>query len=134
MKLVVKKVYNHFPALTGEMREKAGLAIRRTAFDIEARIKQSMGPPKTGREYPRPGGKIHIASAPGEAPAIDYGTLINSITTEFPQELTGIVYSSVPYSVYLEFGSVKLAPRPAWVPAAEAAWPDFLAAMDKLLD
>jgi hypothetical protein len=133
MKLVVKRVYNNFPALQGQMREKAGLAIKKTCFDIEARIKTSMGPPKTGREYPRPGGKIHVASAPGEAPAIDYGTLINSITTEFPTDLSGIVFSSVPYSAGLEFGTAKVAPRPAWVPAAEASWPSFLAAMERLI-
>lgn len=133
MKLVVTKVFNHFPQLVGVMRMRAGAAVRKTTFEVSRNVKQSMGEPKTGREYPRGGGKTHTASAPGEAPAIDYGTLINSIGEEFPTDLTGISFTSVDYSVPLEFGSVKMAPRPAWIPAAEKAWPGFLAAMERLI-
>lgn len=134
MKLVVQKVFDDFPALKGKVRLKASLVVHKTTFDITRRMKMAMGEPKSGREYPRGGGKVHIASAPGEAPAIDYGTLINSITEDFPTDLTGITYSSVPYSVYLEFGTHKIAPRPAWIPAAEAAWPGFLSALQKIME
>jgi len=132
MKLVVQKKFNYFPALRGQLRTQAGLAVKKTSFEVERRIKMAMGGPKSGREYPRGGGKTHVASAPGEAPAIDYGTLINSIAVEFPSDTQGIVFSSVPYSVYLEFGTGRMAARPAWIPAAEGAWPGFLAAMERL--
>ncbi len=134
MKLIVKKEFDHFPALAGEMRIKAGLAVVKTTLDISRRVKMAMGEPKSGREYPRPGGKVHRASAPGEAPAIDYGTLINSIAEEFPGDLKGISFTSVPYSVPLEFGTSKTTARPAWIPAAEAAWPGFLAALQNLVE
>jgi len=132
MKIIAKQEFNHFPALVGEMRIKANRAIVKTTFDIEGRIKMSMSSPKSGREYPR-GSRMHRASAPGEAPAVDYGTLINSITSDFPTDLSGLVFSPVPYSLYLEFGTGRMAARPAWIPAATAAWPGFLAAMSHLV-
>lgn len=46
--------------------------------DVRRRIVVSMRGRKTGRIYKR-GGTVHQASAPGEAPAIDKGTLVNSI-------------------------------------------------------
>lgn len=134
MKLVYQKKFNHFPALIGKMRPVASLGVHKTTFEIERGVKMSMGGPRSGREYPRPGGRMHIASAPGEPPAIDYGTLVNDISSEFPSDLEGIVFSSLPYSFYLEFGTGKIAPRPAWIPAAEAAWPGFLIAMRKLIE
>lgn len=131
--LTYKLTLNKFPQITADLRAKASQAVRKTTFDIERGVKTSMGGPRSGRAYPRPGGRMHIASAPGEPPAIDYGTLVNSIASEFPGDLQGVVFSSVPYSAYLEFGTSRIAPRPAWVPAAEAAWPGFLDAMQKLI-
>lgn len=131
--LTYKLTVNKFPQIEAQLRARAAQAVRKASFDVERSVKGSMGGTKSGRAYPRAGGRVHIASAPGEAPAIDYGTLVNSIATEFPDDLRGVVYSPLPYSAYLEFGTAHIAPRPAWVPAAEAAWPGFLAAMQKLI-
>ena len=53
-------------------------------FQIEADIKRSFGP-GTGREYKRGKNKdiVHIASAPGEPPAVDTGRLRASISTNW---------------------------------------------------
>jgi hypothetical protein len=124
--------FNNIPLLTAQMQAKAVGAVAVAAFNVSARVKQSMGPPKSGREYPRPGGRTHQASAPGEAPAIDYGNLVNSIQVDFENGgLTGVVFTSRDYAAGLEFGTAHVAPRPFMEPAAAAEWPLFQAAMKK---
>lgn len=132
MQMRVIREYNHLPQIAAELRGKASAIVRKTTFDISAQAKTSMGPPKHGHEYRR-GGKVHVASAPGEPPAIDTGNLINSIQEDFPNEITGVVYTPVAYAPILEFGGAHIAPRPFFTPAAEAKWPEFLAAMQALV-
>lgn len=81
---------------------------------------------KTGRIYRRRG-VAHQASAPGEAPASDLGTLLRSITTSVSAEaLTGNINFRTEYARRLEYGFVGLdslgrtydqAPRPFARPA-----------------
>ena len=76
-----------------------------------------LSPPKTGRIYRRRGVE-HQASAPGEAPASDTGRLANSIRTSYRENgLVGVVSASTAYAAYLEFGTVKMEPRPFMRPA-----------------
>lgn len=64
--------------------------------------------PKTGRIYGR-----HQASAPGESPAGDTGDLARKIGTEVdPGTLTGTITFSSAHARFLEYGTVKMAPRP----------------------
>jgi HK97 gp10 family phage protein len=68
---------------------------------------------KSGRVYGR-----HQASAPGEAPASDTGRLVQSIRVDFqPNALAGRVVAGTDYAKKLEFGTVKIAPRPFMTPA-----------------
>lgn len=130
MTAVIRVVYNRFPQIAAQLRTEASKAVRVTAFEVEADIKQAMtGGPKTGRAY-----GDHQASSPGQAPAVDVGTLINSIVTDAkPGALTATVYTPVEYAPHLEFGTVRMEPRPAWVPAAERAAPRYRARMTRLL-
>jgi hypothetical protein len=74
-------------------------------------------PPKTGRIYRRRGVE-HQASAPGEAPAADTGTLAGSIITEFDRsELLGTVAATAVYAQALELGTPRIRPRPYMRPA-----------------
>lgn len=71
--------------------------------------------PKTGRMY-----GDHQASAPGEAPANWTGHLLNSF--KVTQHTTGSVVSvrvtnTAEYAPHLEFGTIKMAPRPFLRPA-----------------
>lgn len=69
-------------------------------------------PPKTGRVYTRRGVK-HQASAPGEAPATDLGTLVSSGSTRYrPEELLGQVNWSAQHASFLEQGTERMEPRP----------------------
>lgn len=74
---------------------------------------------KTGRIYRRKG-VFHQASAPGEAPASDTGTLVNRITTDFEENnLVGRVSARTEYASFLEFGTQRMEPRPFMRPALE---------------
>lgn len=79
-------------------------------------VKKQMRASKSGRSYKRgKGGRDHVASAPGEAPAVDTGRLINSsIYKRQVNPLQIVVGSNVKYSEYLEFGTRKIKPRPSW--------------------
>ncbi len=76
---------------------------------------------KSGTIYPRPGGKEHQASAPGEAPSSDTGELRAGITPVLlnKEELTATIVSKAPYSSALEYGRKDghILARPFMTPA-----------------
>lgn len=93
---------------------------------IEADWKRMLSHPGTGNEYPRQGGrKVHVASAPGEPPAVDTGRLRASITHGVVDNGAAVHIGSetaklemkgggmVNYLTYLEFGTSRMAPRPS---------------------
>jgi len=64
--------------------------------------------PKTGRHYKR-GKKTHIASSPGNPPAIDSGELLRSIMFDVRKmEIEVGVEGGAPYAEYLETGTFKV--------------------------
>jgi len=74
-----------------------------------------------GLRKTRPGG-VHQASAPGEAPAIDTAALSKSVTydiakvdDEWAVEIGPSMQSGrAKIAGYLEFGTSRIKPRPAW--------------------
>jgi phage gpG-like protein len=126
-------VFNHLPIAVGQMRQEAGMLVQKTALDIEGDIKNEMRQAKSGRSYLR-GGRRHVASAPGEAPAVDYGRLINSVQTTQVGSLTSEINTNVEYAASLEFGTRKIAPRPAWRPAFEKMTKPFRQAVEQLFN
>jgi len=96
----------------GRAIDKMGLAV---TSDVKRKIQRG---PKTGVIYNRRG-KQHRASAPGEAPATDTGTLVSSIYTSKINPLTIEVGSRLEYAYYLEFRTINIEPRPSWQPAIE---------------
>ena len=81
----------------------------------------SMQEPKSGRVNPRTG---ILRSAPGEAPAVDWGKLINSIFV-IADESKGAFGSSDPKAILLEMGTTDTAPRPFLTPAMEQLKEEF---------
>lgn len=77
--------------------------------------------PKTGRIYRRGRANFHRASAPGEAPANDFGFLVGSIKLDVTQELNVKLRAVAPYAVHLEYGTKNMAARPFLRPAGEFA-------------
>ncbi len=77
-------------------------------------VLESMAGPKSGRVY-----GTHQASAPGETPAIDTGDLSEGIHTEgFKRKLESDLVSSDKKSAGLEFGTLRVAPRPFMMPTS----------------
>ena len=75
---------------------------------------ESMEGPKTGIMY-----GDHQASAPGETPAIDTGELAAGIKTKtVKSKLTSNLISSDKKSAGLEFGTLRVAPRPFMMPTS----------------
>lgn len=64
-------------------------------------------------------GRGHVASAPGEPPNNDTGTLANNIETTQPAQTRVLVTSNTAYSAALEFGTGKVAARPFMRPARD---------------
>lgn len=55
----------------------------------------------------------HQASAPGEPPASDSGTLVNARRTELiPDRLAGRLIFSAKHAVYQQYGTDRIEPRP----------------------
>jgi len=96
--------------------------VRTHAEMIRDHMKANMEKPKHGRVYIRPGGRKHIASAPGEAPAIDTGKLHKSVKIKYQQAglLAVIGTSTTDYAGFLEHGTRKIKPRPFGQPAHDA--------------
>jgi hypothetical protein len=124
---VKNRLTTHIPRINAEKDMRAKQAVRMSTVGINARAKIAMAEPKSGR--PRADG--HIASAPGEAPAIDTGLLINSLQESYEGDFTGYAYTIAEYAPPLEFGSAdgKLAARPFYRPAAQAERSDFVRRM-----
>jgi phage gpG-like protein len=76
---------------------------------------------------------VHIASAPGEAPAVDTGTLIGSIQMAQDSTLTAKVGTAVEYALYLELGTRKMQPRPVWREAVDDLLPTLTALLQSEL-
>jgi len=86
---------------------------------------------KTGLPYRR-GKNIHIASAPGESPAVDFGELLRSImfdVREMEVEVGNL--AGAPYGGFLEEGTENMEPRPWLHPAVNEHFDDILSHVGK---
>lgn len=111
-------------SIKGDIGRGVRSLIKDVAFAIEAQMKLLMTGPKTGREYRR-GSRIHVASAPGEAPAVDTGLLINSIQTVIKSDTEAVITIGAEYAEALEFGTAHIAERPFVRPAIESVLEKF---------
>lgn len=125
---VTRIVYNRFPELAAALQPAVRAIVLESAAEVETDIKSEMAQPKSGRVYPNG----HVASAPGEAPAMDMSVLAGSVQVEPTGPTSAATYTNQEYSVHLEYGTHRMAARPAWVPAAERVRPRFLAKMEAL--
>lgn len=144
MRFEVKIVDDRIPQVAEQAKQQAHRAVSKTAEDVERLWKTAMEGPKSGRVYRKTSGRRrgrrggrstvhHQASAPGEAPAIDTGAYHGAVRARMKGEFTAwVTPGPLRYPAILEFGSRKMAKRPAAVPAAEEAWPAFEAAMRQI--
>jgi HK97 gp10 family phage protein len=95
-------------------RDQLAQALTESALVVQAEARQSiLKGPKTGRVYVRRGRIRHRASAPGQPPASDTGTLARSIVIDVDKDkMTASVGSNVKYAPFLELGTSRMAARP----------------------
>lgn len=97
---------------------KGGNKIRTTMIESMVSGRRKQGP--SGLLYPRGPGKFHIASASGEAPAVDSGELLRSLLFEVQNnKLETGVAGGAPYADDLELGTRNMDARPFLEPATE---------------
>lgn len=97
---------------------QAALAVEvgRIAKDARDFMRREMKRPKHGTKYRRKG-RVHIASAPGEFPAVDTGALYKSIEFKHRKQTAEIGALAGPrYAAYLEGGTRVMLPRPYVAP------------------
>lgn len=128
-------VQHKIPGFLAHLRRRGRIVVKKIAHDVEAETKLSMAEPKHGRQYSRtkPTKRTHQASAPGEAPAIDFSHLENSIQTHV-EDLEAAVGTNSETAPLLEFGGAKIAARPFLQPAIEKVRPGFEAAIRQLVE
>ena len=122
-KSVVIKL-NKVPRIRAAVVPAVSEALARGAYAIERRTKENMARPKSGRQYRR-GSVVHVASAPGEPPAIDTGALANSLRTAQLAPLRYAVQASTAHARYLYEGTSRMAPRPFLEPEARELLPEI---------
>ena len=116
----------NLPEIIRGIEKVSGRVIRAFTFDVVDRMKQSFALPKSGRVYKvSKTGRKHQASAPGEAPAVLFSTLKNSILTSFPKQTEGIITIGAEYAASLEEGTSRMRPRPFVRPALDGALDSF---------
>lgn len=118
------------PELLQKLEKAVGRFVRKGAVYIEGELKASMAEPKTGRSYRRGKDGVHIASAPGESPAVDSGNLTGSIQTLIKSTLEAKIGTPVEYALYLEEGTSRMAQRPLWERTAKESLPT----LEKMLE
>ena len=94
-----------------ERRQAQADGLEAGARVYEAEVKALLQTPGSGETYTR-GSVTHVASAPGQPPAIDTGTLINSVQVDEATPVQAIIATHTDYAEYLEFGTSHMAPRP----------------------
>jgi hypothetical protein len=132
--VVVRVQSNRFAEIAQRLPQVVARINRDAAKAVEQTSKLSMEEPKSGRIYDMGNGRMHQASAPGEAPAVEIGKLSNSIDTAQDGRTKWVTYTDAEYAPELEFGDVdrNLAPRPFFAPAVEQERPNWLRALENL--
>ena len=117
------KSLSNLRALEADVRAKDNAAVKAAAQVLEAAIKRQLSHPGSGRLY-KHRSVTHQASAPGEPPAVDTGTLRRTIGQEVVEGVRR-VGSGQAYAAAQEFGHVYehgvLEPRPFMRPALAEA-------------
>ena len=120
---------------SAEARARVDDAVVGTAMELRGDVvKRIQRGPATGTVYekydPR---RTHQSSAPSEAPASDQGGLVRSVLFDKVGQMSATVGSDLVYAAVLEFGSDRIDPRPAWVPAVELMTPKFVSRVERAL-
>lgn len=128
----------------GKLPEKAKREIQKAVVKSANQIRNKavervQKGPASGRAYKRGKGRTHVASAPGESPATDFGFLASNIAVQLEGDKLAAdigVFGAIitdkkgerprNYAIDLEFGTSRTQPRPFLQPSAEEMRPEVL--------
>ena len=120
--------------VTGDKIHQAMGAI---GLDAMAAMREELSQPGSGIAYPRGKDAVHVASAPGEPPAVDSGGLRQSVGVEIFKTTSGaeaVVTVSKETALPLHFGTEKIKPRPfADAPIRPERLPRYLKLLKRFL-
>lgn len=117
------RVKDQTPELLQKMEAALGRFVTRGVLHINRGLQTAIGAPKSGKEYKRGKEGVHIASAPGEAPANDSSNLAVSISVLMASTLEAKIGTPVEYALNLETGTKHMGPRPLWERTARESMP-----------
>lgn len=107
--IVATLLFNGLPALSGQIRERAGQVVRKVALDIAA------------------GAKVRTP------PRVDTGAMMGGyMAEEDGDELRYVVWNTQEYHIYHELGTRHMSAHPMLIPAAEDSREPFKRAMQKV--
>jgi hypothetical protein len=115
----VQVTFNSFFAFGEETNREIRTVAKETAGEVLAEARRLMQEPKSGKVHKRKG-RIHRASAPGEAPAIDTQELYDSGKVDDSRPMDVSIVFTAPHAEELEIGSSRIKPRPYLEPATKA--------------
>lgn len=122
--MIAIRVENQVPELMQKLYDGMSRFVRKGADYIEGQMTASMAAGKSGREYKRQD-SIHIASAPGESPAVDSGNFINDLSIIYDSSIEARIGTTLDYPALLETGTPggKISPRPLWAKTVAESLP-----------
>ena len=120
----IELVFNHIPRISQAASAAIAQQVEESAKNIGEDSRGKMRESKHGRVYII-NGQPHQASAPGEAPAVLTGDLVDSIKEQKVNDLTWQVVSDGIQS-WWEYGLRGYPARPYFRPAADKEKPDFV--------
>lgn len=129
----LRRLVRQATAWEEKKRKEVQKLIVRTALLIEADAKRLLSTPGSGRIYKR-GSVTHQASAPGQPPAPDTGTLRASVHTDL-SEIAGLVArvgTNKAYGYWLEVGTSRMAARPWLKPTYDKHISGFIEELKKI--
>jgi hypothetical protein len=105
-RVAVEIQFNRFAEIAAKLPRETGEVVQRTLLAIETRAKLIV--------------------------PVDTGALRASITTEMETQTSGVCYTPQEYAHFVELGTTRMAARPYFTPATEAARGPFLKEMSDL--
>jgi len=127
--------YNNLAKLAKALPDETDKIVQETADALRTEMIESMQEPKSGRSY-----GAHVASAPGEAPAVDSGNLSGNTNKSSSNKAISVekikiahakLTVNTDYGAALEYGSRRkrggvLRSRPFVRPAVKKIFPEFI--------
>jgi len=121
------------------IKQAARQGLSGAAIEVQSEAQRTLNREGRGRVYVKRGGRVHVASLPGNPPAKDTGNLGRSVQiddrqlTQASNELRVRIGTDQPYGRWMEFGTRNIAPRPWLNRSLNQARPSALKRIDQAI-